>query len=114
MNFLKPKTKEPQLPRIYYLDVCTQYDKERIVCRTLAHDLDEAIMRAIVRYGPVTVLSSGTCAIPVTDDPVYGQGEFLTGKYDYLLPPRALLSLSRNEVSALRRENTCRTYRAAA
>jgi hypothetical protein len=103
------KTKH-QLPRIFYLDVITQHQRKQVLCRTLAHDLDEAIMRAIVKYGPLTVHSSGTCAIPATDDPVYGRGEFLFGKYDYLLPPRALLSLSRNEVSTLRRPNTCRSY----
>lgn len=91
--------KEVQVPRLHYLYVLVRIAKQRVMCRTLACDLDEAVIRAAVKYGPITVLSSGTCALPAGDDPIYGRGVFLSSKHDRMLTPRALLSLARSDAT---------------
>lgn len=93
MRLFRRYRTRPEEPRIYYLQIRSKLTQKLVSCRTLAHDRDEAVRRAVLKFGPLTVLSSGTCVIPVDNDPIYGRGLFLASRYDHLLPPRALLSL---------------------
>lgn len=93
MRIFRRYRRHTENPRIYYLRVRSKVTQKELSCRTLAYDRDEAVRRAVLKFGPIAVLSSGTCAIPVENDPIYGEGLFLDSRYDHLLPPRALLSL---------------------
>lgn len=80
-------------PRIFYLTIRRKTTDTFHTCRTLAHNCDEAEQRAALIFGPVEVISRGTCNLPLTNEPIYGRGRFMRSHHDHLLPPLALASL---------------------
>lgn len=80
-------------PRIFYLTIRRKTTNTFHTCRTLAHSSDEAEQRAALFFGPVEVISRGTCNIPLTNEPIYGRGSYMRSPHDHLLPPLALASL---------------------
>ena len=80
-------------PRIFYLKIRRKTTNTFHDCRTLARDCDEAEQRAALFFGPVEVISRGTCNLPLTNEPIYGRGRYMRSPHDHLLPPLALASL---------------------
>lgn len=81
--------------RIYYLSITSKTSKLQHSCTTVATDLDEALRRATLYYGPVRVNSSGTRIIPHTlSEIAYGKGDFLPSCNDQHLAPSVLEALA--------------------
>ena len=73
-----PSNRNPQL---YYLSIKTIQSEHTVRCRTIALELDEAILTAQRHYGPIHLLASGTRDLSLGPEQL-GAGRFLPSRYD--------------------------------